>query len=44
MIFKSKAAVLATAGNSSLWFLNTELAGYKVVESAYYILHELAVK
>jgi succinate dehydrogenase/fumarate reductase flavoprotein subunit len=28
MVFKSKAAVLATAGNSSLWFLNTELAGY----------------
>jgi len=28
MIFKSKAAVLATAGNYSLWFLNTELAGY----------------
>ncbi|MGD9142418.1 MAG: FAD-binding protein, partial [Dehalococcoidia bacterium] len=28
MIFKSKAAVLATAGNSSLFFLNTELAGY----------------
>jgi succinate dehydrogenase/fumarate reductase flavoprotein subunit len=28
MVFKSKAAVLATSGNSSLWFLNTELAGY----------------
>jgi succinate dehydrogenase/fumarate reductase flavoprotein subunit len=28
MVFKSKAAILATAGNSSLWFLNTELAGY----------------
>jgi succinate dehydrogenase/fumarate reductase flavoprotein subunit len=28
MVFKSKAAVLATAGNSSLWFLNTELTGY----------------
>ena len=28
MIFKSKAAVLATAGNWSLFQLNTELAGY----------------
>jgi succinate dehydrogenase/fumarate reductase flavoprotein subunit len=28
MIFKSKAAVLATSGSSSLWILNTELAGY----------------
>jgi succinate dehydrogenase/fumarate reductase flavoprotein subunit len=28
MVFKSKSAVLATAGDSSLWFLNTELAGY----------------
>ena len=28
MIFKSKAAVLATAGSNSLGFLNTELAGY----------------
>jgi succinate dehydrogenase/fumarate reductase flavoprotein subunit len=28
MVFKAKAAVLATSGNSSLWFLNTELAGY----------------
>src|SRR5512139_1263517 len=28
MVFKSKAAVLATAGNYSVWFLNTELAGY----------------
>jgi succinate dehydrogenase/fumarate reductase flavoprotein subunit len=28
MIFKSKAAVLATASSNSLGFLNTELAGY----------------
>jgi succinate dehydrogenase/fumarate reductase flavoprotein subunit len=28
MIFKSKAAVLSTAGSNSLGFLNTELAGY----------------
>ncbi len=28
MIFRSKAAVLATAGSNSLGFLNTELAGY----------------
>jgi succinate dehydrogenase/fumarate reductase flavoprotein subunit len=28
MVFKSKATVLATAGDSSLWVLNTELAGY----------------
>jgi len=28
MVFKSKAAVLATAGDFSLWMLNTELAGY----------------
>jgi succinate dehydrogenase/fumarate reductase flavoprotein subunit len=28
MVFKSKAAVLATAGSNSLGFLNTELAGY----------------
>ncbi|MBN1692411.1 MAG: FAD-binding protein [Dehalococcoidales bacterium] len=28
MVFKSKASILATAGNSSLFFLNTELAGY----------------
>jgi len=34
MVFKSKAAVLATAGNSSLWFLNTELAGYTTFPSS----------
>ena len=28
MVFKSKAAVLSTAGSNSLGFLNTELAGY----------------
>jgi succinate dehydrogenase/fumarate reductase flavoprotein subunit len=28
MVFKSKATVLATSGDSSLWLLNTELAGY----------------
>jgi len=28
MIFKSKAAILSTAGSNSLAFLNTELAGY----------------
>jgi succinate dehydrogenase/fumarate reductase flavoprotein subunit len=28
LVFKSKAVVLATSGNSSLFFLNTELAGY----------------
>ncbi len=28
LVFKSKAAVLATAGSNSLGFLNTELAGY----------------
>ena len=28
MTFKCKAAVLATSGDSSLWLLNTELAGY----------------
>ncbi len=28
MVFKSKAAVLATAGTSSVGYLNTELAGY----------------
>jgi succinate dehydrogenase/fumarate reductase flavoprotein subunit len=28
MVFKSKAAVLATAATASLYFLNTELAGY----------------
>jgi succinate dehydrogenase/fumarate reductase flavoprotein subunit len=33
MIFKSKAAVLATAGNYSLWLLNTELAGYNTFRS-----------
>jgi len=33
MIFKSKAAVLATAGNWSLWMLNTELSGYNTFRS-----------
>jgi len=33
MVFKSKAAVLATAGNFSLWMLNTELAGYNTFRS-----------
>ena len=33
MIFKSKAAVLATAGDWSLYFLNTELAGYNTMYS-----------
>jgi succinate dehydrogenase/fumarate reductase flavoprotein subunit len=33
MIFKSKAAVLATAGDWSLWMLNTELAGYNTFRS-----------
>ncbi len=33
MVFKSKAAVLATAGNYSLWMLNTELAGYNTFRS-----------
>ncbi len=28
MVFTSKAAVLSTSGDSSLWLLNTELAGY----------------
>jgi succinate dehydrogenase/fumarate reductase flavoprotein subunit len=28
MVFKSKAAVMSTAGSNSLGFLNTELAGY----------------
>ncbi len=28
MIFKSKAAIISTAGSNSLGFLNTELAGY----------------
>jgi succinate dehydrogenase/fumarate reductase flavoprotein subunit len=28
MVFTSKATVLATSGDSSLWLLNTELAGY----------------
>jgi len=28
IIFKSKAVILATAGMGSIWFLNTELAGY----------------
>jgi succinate dehydrogenase/fumarate reductase flavoprotein subunit len=33
MVFRSKAAVLATAGNYSLWLLNTELAGYNTFRS-----------
>ncbi len=33
MVFKSKAAVLAAAGNFSLWMLNTELAGYNTFRS-----------
>jgi len=33
MVFKSKAAVLATAGDWSLWILNTELAGYNTFRS-----------
>ncbi len=28
MIFKSKAAVLSTAGGGSIWLINTELGGY----------------
>jgi succinate dehydrogenase/fumarate reductase flavoprotein subunit len=33
MLFKSKAAVLATAGNYSLYMLNTELSGYNTFRS-----------
>jgi len=33
MVFRSKAAVLATAGNYSLFVLNTELAGYNTFRS-----------
>jgi succinate dehydrogenase/fumarate reductase flavoprotein subunit len=33
MVFKSKAAVLATAGDWSLFLLNTELAGYNTFRS-----------
>jgi succinate dehydrogenase/fumarate reductase flavoprotein subunit len=33
MIFRSKAAVLATAGDHSLYLLNTELAGYNTFRS-----------
>jgi len=33
MVFKSKAAVMATAGDYSLWMLNTELAGYNTFRS-----------
>jgi succinate dehydrogenase/fumarate reductase flavoprotein subunit len=33
MIFKSKAAVVATAGDWSLYLLNTELAGYNTFRS-----------
>jgi hypothetical protein len=34
MVFKSKAAVLATAGSCSPWFINTELAGYNTFPSS----------
>jgi succinate dehydrogenase/fumarate reductase flavoprotein subunit len=33
MVFKSKAVILATAGNWSLFMLNTELAGYNYFRS-----------
>jgi len=33
MVFKSKAAVLSTAGNYSLYMLNTELSGYNTFRS-----------
>jgi succinate dehydrogenase/fumarate reductase flavoprotein subunit len=33
LIFKSKTAILATAGNWSLWLLNTELSGYNTFRS-----------
>ncbi|MBN1189098.1 MAG: FAD-binding protein [Dehalococcoidales bacterium] len=33
MVFKSKASVLATAGDWSLWMLNTELAGINAFRS-----------
>jgi succinate dehydrogenase/fumarate reductase flavoprotein subunit len=33
MIFKSKAAILATAGSGSLWLLSTELGGYSYMHS-----------
>jgi succinate dehydrogenase/fumarate reductase flavoprotein subunit len=33
MIFKAKATILATAGVWSLWYLNTELAGYNTFRS-----------
>jgi succinate dehydrogenase/fumarate reductase flavoprotein subunit len=33
MVFKSKAAVLAAAGDFSLWMLNTELSGYNYFRS-----------
>ncbi|MGD1119489.1 MAG: FAD-binding protein [Dehalococcoidales bacterium] len=33
MVFKSKAAVLATAGDYSLFLINTELAGYNTFRS-----------
>ncbi len=33
MVFRSKATVLCTAGNHSLWLLNTELAGYNTFRS-----------
>ncbi len=33
LIFKSKATIIATAGIWSLWYLNTELAGYNTFRS-----------
>jgi succinate dehydrogenase/fumarate reductase flavoprotein subunit len=33
MIFKSKATILCTAGAGSIWYLNTELAGYTTMSS-----------
>jgi len=33
MVFRSKAAILATAGNYSLFLLNTELSGYNTFRS-----------
>ncbi len=33
MIFKSKATIIATAGVWSIWYLNTELAGYNTFRS-----------
>ena len=34
MVFKSKAAVLATSGSCSPWYINTELAGYNTFPSS----------